>query len=136
MKLPFKKMISFFIRKVSNIGNMIKLKYKPVYYNQFLTPGYIILEKIASRYDDGYVKTSRLIFFDWNGNKKAEKTVEGYVLNIKDGKYFIKSYDDKANEYFRIEPVNLDIKNGDKNIKGHANNFKVSIACKSNTADR
>jgi hypothetical protein len=89
--------------------NMIKLKYKPVYYSQFLTHGYIILEKIDSTDEDGYVKTSKLIFFDWNGKKKAEKTVAGYVMNIMDGKGLIISYDEEANEHFRIELLVPDI---------------------------
>jgi hypothetical protein len=83
--------------------NMIKLEYKPIYANQFLTPAYIILAKIASRDEDGYPKTSKLIFFDWKGKKKGEKIVEGYVMNIKAGNLLIQSYDDESNEHFRIE---------------------------------
>ena len=83
--------------------NMIKLKYKPIYHNQFLTLTSIILEKIASRDENGYPKTSKLVFFDWKGKKKGEKIVEGYVMNIKAGNIFIQSFDEESNEHFRIE---------------------------------
>lgn len=90
--------------------NMIKLEYKPIYWNQFLTPEYIILEKTDTRDNDGYVKTSKLIFFDWQGKKKGEKIVEGYLMDMYEDKGLIKYYDDQANEHFRIDADILDIK--------------------------
>lgn len=90
--------------------NMIKLEYKKIYWGQFLTPNYIILEKTASRDDYGYIKTSKLIFFDWKGAKKGEKIVDGYVMNIHKGYGLIKYYDNDSNEHFKIEPDILDLK--------------------------
>jgi len=89
--------------------HMIKLDYQPIYSNIFLTPASIVLLITNSTYDDGYVKTSKLVFFDWQGKKKGEKVIEGEVMGIKGDKGLIISYDDEANEHFRIEPGLLNL---------------------------
>jgi hypothetical protein len=88
--------------------NMIKLEYQPFYINLFLTPVFIILEKMDTRDRNGYTGTSRLIFFDWSGKKKGEKIIDGYVMNVKDDRGLIISYDEESNEYFRVESIKME----------------------------
>jgi len=83
--------------------NMIKLEYKPFYDTCYMVPEYIILSKVLKENDYGYIKEMKLIFFDWQGNKKGEKLVQGAVYNINNGRVFIVSFDDEGNEHFRIE---------------------------------
>jgi len=104
-----KRWLKFFKGKMDSrmyylAKNMIKLEYKPIYWKQFLTKNYIILQKDNSKTGDGYIKTCKLLFFDWNGKKKGEKVIEGYVMNKSGDKGLIKFYDDETNEYFKVEP--------------------------------
>lgn len=84
---------------------MIKLDYKPIYSNLFLQKEYIILSKIIRRDESYYVKESELIYFDWKGKKLGNKLVQGEVLNIQEGKIYIKYVDPEGTEHFKIHPM-------------------------------
>jgi len=84
---------------------MIKLDYKPIYSNIFLEKKHIILLKVLERDENYYVTKSELILFDWNGKKLGRKTIGGVVMNIQNGKIYIKTVDSDGNEYFGIESI-------------------------------
>jgi len=84
---------------------MIKLDYKPIYSTIFSEKKYIILLKILERDENYYVTKSELILFDWKGKKLGLKIIDGVVMNIQNGKMYIKTVDSDGNEYFRIESI-------------------------------
>ena len=88
---------------------MIKLDYKPIYYDFFFPGGSrIVLAKTAGRDESGYVTRSRLISFNGEGEKLYEHTIEGVVKMIRNNRIFIKYWDSDGNEYFKIEPFPSD----------------------------
>ena len=91
------------------VKHMIKLNFEPIYSNFFLTENKIILSKPYERDDYGYVKKSKLLFFDKKGKKKTEKIIDGKVINIQKNSLFIVFFDSEGNEHFRIEEGTLDI---------------------------
>jgi hypothetical protein len=94
--------------------NMIKLEFKSIYWSQILTSKYIILLRIVDYDEFGYPRKTKLIFFNWEGEKKGEKVIEGFVMNVKNDRIFIKYYDDEGDEYFRIEPAVFDFEKNSK----------------------
>jgi len=90
-------------RMIYLVKHMIKLDFRPIYYGFFLAGNKIILKKSLEFDDSGYVKKSKLIFFDKKGKKEAEKTIDGDVSRIENNSLFIESWDSEGNEYFRIE---------------------------------
>ena len=84
---------------------MIKLDYRPIYSIIFSEKKYIILLKILERDENYYVTKSELILFDWKGKKLGLKIIDGVVMNIQNGKMYIKTVDSDGNEYFRIESI-------------------------------
>lgn len=107
-KLQIEGMKKYDSRMVNLAKKMIKLEFKPFYRTIFVTPGYIILSKIVKEDETGYPQKNKLIFSDWQGNKKGEKVVDGLVMNVTKNGIFVISYDDEANEHFRIEPAVFD----------------------------
>lgn len=90
-------------RMINLVKHMIKLDFKPIYSGFYLAGNKIILKKQLEVDDSGYVKKSKLIFFDKKGKKEAEKIIDGDISRIENKSLFIVSWDSEGNEYFRIE---------------------------------
>lgn len=82
--------------------NMIKLGYKPIYANIFLQKENIILVRIAQRDENYSIQDSRLIYFTWSGKKLGSRKVEGEILNVNNGRIFVKLTDIDGTEQFKI----------------------------------
>jgi hypothetical protein len=84
---------------------MIKLKYKPLYEDIRVFPGYYVTFE-REKDEDGYTKETILTFFDKTGKRKSIKKINGLVMNIAKNRLYIKEYDEDKNEAFRIETLN------------------------------
>ncbi len=96
-------------RMINLVKHMIKLDFKPIYSGFYLAGNRIILSRALEWDDSGYIKKSKLIFFDKKGKKEAEKIIDGDVSRIENKSLFIVSWDSEGNEYFRIEEDTLGI---------------------------
>ncbi|MCP5050373.1 MAG: hypothetical protein GY940_24635 [bacterium] len=85
---------------------MIKLKYKPIYHNFYLTRDYFIIFHLTKKNELGHTTETTLTLFDKNGTRKCTKKVDGYVMNILNNRLHIITYDDEGDESFRIEDLN------------------------------
>lgn len=101
-------------RMVKLAREMIRMEYKPFYQTFFLTPGYIVLSKGLERDKSDNTLKTRLIVFNWKGEKQGEKVIEGWAMNVTKDRIFVKYYDDEENEYFRIEPAVFDFEKNSK----------------------
>jgi hypothetical protein len=90
-------------RMLSLVKNMIKLDFQPIYYGFYQAGNNIILTKPQEVDNSGYIKKSKLIFFDKKGKKEREKIIDGDVTRIENKSLFIVSFDSEGNEFFRIE---------------------------------
>jgi hypothetical protein len=88
---------------LSLVKNMIKLDFQPIYYGFYQAGNNIILTKPQEVDNSGYIKKSKLIFFDKKGKKEREKIIDGDVTRIENKSLFIVSFDSEGNEFFRIE---------------------------------
>ncbi|NIM10914.1 MAG: hypothetical protein GTO45_02915 [Candidatus Aminicenantes bacterium] len=92
--------------------HMIKLKYKPIFYNFFVFQDYYVLVDIKR---DGlleYPEETTLIFFDKKGKRKTSKKINGNVMNILNTQLYIVEYDQEGNETFLVK--DLDMENQEK----------------------
>lgn len=86
--------------------HMVKLKYKPVYFNFFvLRDSYVLLVDIKRDDSSGYPERSTLIFFDGEGKRKYTKEISGYVMSISNSRLHIIEYDREGNENFLVQDL-------------------------------
>jgi hypothetical protein len=86
---------------------MIRLKYKPIFYNFFVLQDYYVLVDIERDGLAEYPEKSILIFFDKKGKRKTSKKINGYVMNISNNRLYIVEYDREGNETFLVKDLNM-----------------------------
>jgi hypothetical protein len=89
---------------------MIKLKYKPIYDDFYVTKDYfIIINQIREKPTRDQEKT-KLTLYDKQGTHKAILKVDGILMNLSNNRLFIKILDEEENESFRIEMLKIGAK--------------------------